>query len=123
MQHKESDLQQLFQLSLQSLSAISTACGNVSILNFKSIIELGEWTPQCSSSQICCQLGAVLPCQMAKDWGFSHLWCRQPSLSLLEAKMTGVKRYQGMANNHAPHLLTWNLERRNEEMVKFEMFG
>ena len=54
--------------------------------------------------------------------GFGHLWCWQPSLSLLEAKMTGVKRHQGMVNNHAPHLLSWNLERKNEEMAKFEMF-
>ena len=38
MQHKESDLQQLFQLGLQSLSTIAIACGNVFILNHESII-------------------------------------------------------------------------------------
>ena len=109
---------------LQSLSAIAIGRGNVFILNHKSTYysNLGEWTQQHSSSWICHQLGAVLPRQKAEDWGFGHLWCRQPLLSLLEAKTTGVKGHQGMVNNNAPHPLTWNLERRNEEMAKFEMF-
>jgi len=108
MQYEESDLQLLFQLSLQSLSAITITRGNVFIWNRESTYysNLGEWTQQRSSSWICRQLGAVLPCQKAKDWGFGHLWCRQPSLSLLEAKMTGVKGHQGMVNNNAPHPLT-----------------
>jgi len=47
---------------------------------------------------------------LSRFYGFGHLWCPQPLLSLFDqAKMIGVRRHQRIGNDHVQ---TWNLEKR-----------